>query len=198
MLLGLQPHPARQPRPFKLHENLTVPLRDRSFGKLLGFLAFWFVTSGMASPFYGVHMLANLKMPYSLAVVYGIVAGVVGLGFQLIWGRLIERIHPKPVLAINFFGISFLPLMWLFARPDFLLPIWIDSVLTGIFWTGVNASLFNIMLGSLPLLAQIKETEVPGVRFTLAVMGDYTLRRLTPAKGLRLRSLWLWGKLNKR
>lgn len=149
VLLVFQPYPRRQRQTFRMDESFLVPLRDRKFRKLLVFLAFWFTTSGVASPFYGVHMLENLKMPYSQAAIYGVAAGILSLLFQLVWGRVIDRIHPKPVLQINFFGISFLPLLWLFATPHFYLPIWVDSVITGIFWTGVNASLFTLMLGSI-------------------------------------------------
>jgi len=259
ILLGVQSHPPRVPQPFQLHETITVPLKDKRFRRLLTFLAFWFLTSGIASPFYGVHMLGNLGMPYSLAVLYGVFAGVLALLFQLVWGKVIDRMHPKPVLAINFIGIAFLPLMWLFATPKFLLPIWIDAAFTGVFWTGVNAALFNIMLGSisenrlkesylalfttvtglgsfisallggaiaealagfklelfgmsfinyhvlfltaslfrflaLPLLIRLEGPKAPNVKLILAAMGGYTLRRLTPAKGLRLRSFFLWTK----
>ncbi|MBN2380562.1 MFS transporter [candidate division WOR-3 bacterium] len=256
ILLAVQPHPTRVPQPYKLHENITVPLKDRSYRRLLIFLAFWFVTSGIASPFYGVHMLGYLGMPYSQAVLYGLIAGVISLGFQLIWGRVIDRMHAKPVLTISYFGVASLPFLWLFARPGFLLPIWIDAVMTGVFWTGVNAALFNIVIGSasderfkesylalftavtglggfvsaslggvaaqvlenfqitfmgqtfinyhalflsaavfrfasLPLLARARFHEARSVRFTLAAMGSYTLSRLTPAKGIKLRSFLL-------
>lgn len=248
ILLVNQPYPSRAHQPVRLRETIMVPLGDKSFRRLLVFLAFWFLTSGIASPFYGVHMLQNLKMYYSQAAIYGVAAGLVGLLFQLIWGRIIDRIHPKPVLEICFFGVAFLPLLWLFASPRFYLPIWIDAVLTGIFWTGVNAALFTMMLGSLteprlkesyialystvigicgfvsslvggiiaqtlagfklelfgftfinyhvlflaaslfrfaalPLLARVEAPGVPGIKVTLAAMGNYAARRLYMGKG---------------
>jgi len=43
-----------------------------------------------------------------------------------------------------------LPLFWLFATPQFLLPIWLDAFLTGIFWPGFVLGAFNIVLISSP------------------------------------------------
>jgi len=38
------------------------------------------------------------------------------------------------------------PLFWLFAKVGFSLPIWFDAFFSGIFWSGVNLSLFSILL----------------------------------------------------
>jgi len=148
VLLRLQPEPSLIRGTEPLRSRLSAPLHNRQFRQLLAFTAFWYGTSGVASPFFGVYMLGGLRMSYAAAAVYGIIAGATALVFQLFWGRAIDRFRAKPVLELSFVGVAALPLFWLFATPTFLTPIWADSLLTGVFWTGVNAALFAMVLGS--------------------------------------------------
>lgn len=145
-ILSRQPDPQKTIQAPSLRTLFFTPLHDRSFRQLLIFIGVWYLFGGMASPFFVVHMLTNLSMSYSTIALYSIVAGVSSLIFQILWGKAIDTFRAKPVLVINYFLSACLPLFWLFARPDFLLPIWIDAFLTGIFWTGINLSLFNIVL----------------------------------------------------
>ncbi len=259
ILLIDQPYPAKPLRQQKIVDMFTIPFKDKKFKKLILFLAFWHLTSGIASPFFGVHMLDKLRMTYSQAAIYAVIAGISGLVFQLIWGKIIDKFHAKPVLQISYAGVAFMPLLWLIASPSALWPIWIDSFFSGIFWTGISAALFNILLGSvdksslkesyiavftviigicgflsgivggsiaemmsnfhltiwgrniinyhvlfaassvfrflsLILLARLEDSDTPNLRLTLAAIGSYTLRRLSPGKGLRLRSINLGSK----
>ncbi|MEW6686107.1 MAG: MFS transporter [Candidatus Edwardsbacteria bacterium] len=146
IILSFQPEPPMKKEKIEIKELLSVPLKDKDFRALLCFVSFWYLLAGMASPFYLVFMIENLKMPYSKIAVYSIIAGIMGLVFQILWGKAIDKLKSKPVLTINFFCAAFLPLIWLFPRPHFLLPIWIDAIFTGIFWSGINLSLFNILL----------------------------------------------------
>jgi MFS family permease len=85
-------------------------------------------------------------MSFSTIAIFSIISGIVSLIFQLFWGRMIDRTKSKPILTINFLGIMVVPLFWLFAREGFSLPIWGDAFFSGIFWSGVNLSLFSILL----------------------------------------------------
>jgi hypothetical protein len=51
---------------------------------------------------------------------------------------------------INVIGVTTLPLYWFFARPDFLLPIWINAVMSGIFWPGIALTTFNLAMITAP------------------------------------------------
>jgi len=144
-VLSLQPEPTMRKETTNLKKIFLSPLKDANFLNLLKFISFWYLLAGIASPFYLVHMLTNLSMSYSKIAIYSILAGISSLIFQMFWGRAIDRLKSKPVLAVNFFFAAFLPTIWLFATKDYLLPIWIDAFLTGIFWSGINLSLFNIL-----------------------------------------------------
>jgi len=156
-VLSMQPEPSIKKEHPNMKKIFLTPLRDKNFRNLLRFISFWYLLAGIASPFYLVHMLTNLHMAYSKIALYSIIAGIASLIFQIFWGRAIDRIKSKPVLSINFFAAAFLPLFWLFATKDYLLPIWIDAFLTGIFWSGINLSLFNILF-SLTEEKEMKES----------------------------------------
>jgi MFS family permease len=128
-----------------LKKIVTAPFKDTNFRKFLRFIAFWNLTSGIAGPFYIVFMLQNLKMSYSTVAIYSIIANSVILLSQPLWGKAIDRFKSKPVLFINFIFIGFLPLLWIFPTSFFLFPVWLDAFITGVFWPGVNLSVFNIV-----------------------------------------------------
>jgi len=75
---------------------------------------------------------------------------VLSLTTQPLWGRVIDRVGNRPVLAFGIVGVFFLPLLWLFATPTRLFPIWLDAALTGVFWPGFTLASFNFILASAP------------------------------------------------
>ena len=145
VILNKQPEPRTPVSVPQLLTFMKTPLQDINFRRLLAFIAFWYLLAGVASPFYIVHMITNLKMSYTQIAYYTIIAGVVGMLSHLLWGKVIDRFKSKPVLTLNFFGAAFLPLLWLIASPDNFIPLWIDALLTGVFWSGINLGLFNIV-----------------------------------------------------
>ncbi len=155
--LSFQPEPRFEKKVIHFKDVFLKPMKDSNFLALLKFVSFWYLFAGIAAPFYVVHMIKNLKMAYSTIAIYGIIAGIASLVFQIFWGKMIDRVRSKPILTINFVGIVFLPIIWLFARPDFILPIWIDAFFSGLFWCGINLSLFNILL-SLTEEKELKES----------------------------------------
>lgn len=155
--LSFQPEPGFDKKAIRFRDVFLKPLKDKNFVALIKFVSFWYLFAGISAPFWVVHMINNLRMSYSSIAIYSIIAGVASLIFQLFWGRMIDRVKSKPILAINFVGITFLPIIWLFARQDFILPVWIDALFSGLFWSGVNLSLFSILL-SLTEEKEIKES----------------------------------------
>jgi predicted MFS family arabinose efflux permease len=125
-------------------------LRNRRFRKLLRFLVLWSMATGVAGPFFAAHMIKNLHMSFTRIAIYSILAGIMNLVTQPLWGRVIDRVGNRPVLAFNLAGVVVLPLLWLLARPDRIWPIWTDATLTGIFWPGFTLASFNLILATAP------------------------------------------------
>ena len=137
-----------KPRP--LIHTLRLPFTHPPFRRLLILCGLWALVTGVAVPFYQPQMIKNLHMPFALIAVYAVICGVVNLLTQSFWGHLIDRIGNKRILLISVIGCTLLPLFWLFARPDYLLPIWVDAVLTGLFGPGITLTIFNLVMHTAP------------------------------------------------
>jgi len=147
LLLLRQPEPELAPRPqLTLRRTFVGPLKEPQFSRLMLFLAVWFVTGTLASPFYIVHLMRNLNFSFAAIGVYSMIGGTIGMLFQLLWGRAIDRFGSRPVTVLNFSLVGVMPLFWLFATPSFRLPIWGDAVLNGVVWSGASLGLWNLLL----------------------------------------------------
>ncbi len=142
--------PLRSEPPIAFGRMLRLPFADPDFRRLLVFFILWSSVCGVAGPFFAPHMYRHLGMSVAQVALYSIFSGVCGLASQPLWGRIADRFGHRPVLAVNIVAVSTLPLFWLFATPGFLWPIWIDAMLTGIFWPGLNLATFNLVLGTAP------------------------------------------------
>ncbi|MGQ9707379.1 MAG: MFS transporter [bacterium] len=146
-LLTRQPEPELAPRPEpRLKELLIGPLQEPQFRRLCVFLAVWFLSGTLAAPFYLVHLIKNLHFSFAAVAIYSMIGGVIGVLFQLFWGRLIDRFGSRPVTVFNFALVGLMPFLWLFATPGFRLPIYIDGILNGVIWTGASLGLWNLLL----------------------------------------------------
>jgi MFS family permease len=147
LLLFRQPEPELKRRPaLSLRRTLLGPLKEPEFSKLILFLAVWFLTGTLASPFYLVHLIKNLNFSFAAIGVYSMIGGVIGMLFQVLWGKAIDRFGSRPVTVLNFALVGVMPLLWLFARPSFRLPVWGDALLNGVVWTGGSLGLWNLLL----------------------------------------------------
>ncbi|MEI7898681.1 MAG: MFS transporter [bacterium] len=142
--------PLHGERPLPLLQTLRLPLRHGPFRHLLILSGLWALVTGVAAPFFQPQMIKNLHMSFAVIGLYAAIAGIVNLAAQPLWGILIDRIGNRPVLLMNIIGVTGLPLLWLLARPDCLMPIWIDAALTGIFWPGILLTFFNLVMITAP------------------------------------------------
>jgi len=142
--------PAHHEKPLSLADILKIPFVCNKFRYLLIFFIYWSFATAISSPFFQPFMMDNLQMSQGFIARYGAIAGLVSLIAQPFWGRIIDRVGSKPVLIMNMLGVCGLPLFWLFPRSDFLMPIWIDAVLTGIFWPGLNLSALTLVIAVAP------------------------------------------------
>ncbi len=147
LLLTRQPEPVSPPRAQTgLKETLLGPLQEPQFRRLTIFLAVWFLTGTLASPFYLVHLIKNLRFSFAAIAIYSMIGGVIGVFFQLFWGKAVDKFGSRPVTVLNFALVGLMPFLWLFATPEFRLPIWIDGILNGVVWTGASLGLWNLLL----------------------------------------------------
>lgn len=142
--------PGMVERPLPLGLMLRLPFQHAQFRKLLRFYVLWTLVTAVSTPFWRPQMINHLHMSLEVISIYSILSGTMNLLTQTFWGRIIDRVGSRPVIVFNLVGVAFLPLFWLFARPDFYWMIWADAVLTGFFWPGFNLATFNLNLQSAP------------------------------------------------
>jgi MFS family permease len=145
--------PDKKPGPNKEHYRLAQilePLKDKRFRHLLKVFFVWNIAIGIAAIFFAAHMLTNLKMSFTQIAMYSSSVALIAVMTNRLWGALIDRVGSKPVLVFCAFGISAVPLIWLFARADFLWILIFESIYTGALWAGFNLAAFNIPIANSP------------------------------------------------
>jgi len=134
----------------QLRALLRYVKRSPRFKSVLGFVAFWTLSTGIAAPFYFVHLYENLHWNYSNVTLYAAISGGLQLLLQPLWGWLLDRTGHKPVLQISISGITVMPLIWVLMAEPWSYWLWFEAVLSGFLWAGINITMFNIALYALP------------------------------------------------
>jgi MFS family permease len=139
-------------------EDTTAPqwsdfarsFRDTKTRPLLGYLLGWNAAVGISAGFFSYHMLANLEMGFLLVAAHGILVAAVRVALAPAWGRLVDAFGARPVLIVCSFGISVVPVIWLFVTPERLWPIAVEAVVAGALWAGHGIAAFDVSIGLSP------------------------------------------------
>jgi MFS family permease len=126
------------------------PFGDRSVRGLVTYLAAWNLAVGVAGSFFSLHMLQNLRMGFTLIALHGAALATARIVAAPLWGRAIDRLGARPVLATCSFGIAAIPLIWLFATPERLWPLAFDAIGAGVLWGGHGLATFSLPLSVTP------------------------------------------------
>ena len=151
LLWKLKDVPVQTRRDFYSIKYFFEPLRDKSYVKILLVFISWNFAVGVSAPFFTPQMLKNLKMSFTLVALYSAGGAIMAVFFNRLWGKAIDRFGCKPVSIITAFGISIIPFIWFFPRPDALSILIFESLYSGIFWAGFNLSAFNFPIALSPL-----------------------------------------------
>jgi MFS family permease len=179
------PSPLSEVPPRSLRPALR-PFGDRSVRGLVAYLAAWNYAVGVAGSFFSLHMLQNLRMGFTLIALHGTTLAVARMVAAPLWGRAIDRLGARPVLATCSFGIAAIPAIWLFATPARLWPLAFDAILAGVLWGGHSLATFSLPLSVTPkrgrphYLAAFSLTS--GLSFSVATALAGTLAGAWPAR----------------
>jgi hypothetical protein len=125
-------------------------LRDAATRPLLAYLLGWNAAVGISAGFFSYHMLANLKMGFVLVAAHGILVAAVRIASAPVWGRLVDAFGARPVLIVCSWGISVVPMIWLFIAADRLWPIALEAVVAGALWGGHGIATIDLSIGLAP------------------------------------------------
>lgn len=121
---------------------------DENFKKFIIFSFFWNFTIAISGPFFPYHQIINLKLDYSYMSILAFIATGISMFFYIIWGKISDKIGHQSVAEFSVFLASLVSFIWVFMNPltqGYLLVI--DAFITGLAWSGINLTLFTIMLG---------------------------------------------------
>jgi MFS family permease len=107
------------------------PFRTPNFRALLGFNTFLVFGQMFAGQFFTVYMLEQIRMPYLMVQVAGLIAALFSSLAMPFWGYLADKFGNKPLLVLSMWGVVFPAVPVVFDRPrplpvecrgDFLYP----------------------------------------------------------------------------
>ncbi|MBX0331350.1 MFS transporter, partial [Oscillochloris sp. ZM17-4] len=150
-LIARQAEPPIKPKGrVNLADMLSGPLRDRSFRSFVAANVGWALATGVASPFFNAYGLSTLKLGFSALALQAIVTSAVSLVFGPLMGRLQDKYGYKRVLVLCIVGTLPLPWGWVIATPTNIIPLWITSILSGVFWPGITQGMVNVLMDRAP------------------------------------------------
>ena len=123
---------------------------NEQFRSILTFIGIWTFVTGIASPFYYVYLFETLRWSYADATIYAAIATGLPFLMQPFWGKILDRVGHKPLLHICVSSVTVVPLVWILITPPVSRYLWIEALVSGTLWAGINITVFNIVLYALP------------------------------------------------
>lgn len=132
-------------------QMLRAPFEDPVFRRFVAYvMAFLFSLHFMMAPLwmFAMEELGMGKLAANLSLM-GAQLAAMALASPF-WGRLADRFGNRPVLKVCTAGVTLLTIPWLFMRPETANWVWLISLLTGVFWSGIELGNFSLMLSLAP------------------------------------------------
>jgi MFS family permease len=129
---------------------IASPLRDPSYRRIVIFHLYWLFAIGLGAPFFNAHLLKHMNWNFRGTALLGVLFSVVSIMTQRFWGKFVDRFGHRPVLLITILGIVQLPLFYAFCPWHLRWPIYLNSLLGGVFWAGFSLAIFNLSMHALP------------------------------------------------
>jgi HEAT repeat protein/Na+/melibiose symporter-like transporter len=130
------------------------PFRSANFRYLLMFNTIFVFGHMFAGQFFTVYMLEQIRMPYLMVQVAGLIMALFSSLSMPFWGYLADKFGNRPLLLLSGLGVVFLPFLWFLTHPahygwsvGVILGI---QVLAGVLWAGVGLTQFNLNVAVAP------------------------------------------------
>jgi MFS family permease len=169
-------------------------VRESNFAKFVIFAASLTFCVNLASPFFSVFMIRDLKFNY---LTYTIVVTVVTVA-QIItfdrWGRHADKVGNVKVLRLTSFIIASLPLWWIFNQSPLYLVF--AQILSGFAWSGFNLCATNFIYDAVSPPKRVRciayFNVFSGIGVCLgALCGAFLVNTLPALLGYKILSLFL-------
>ncbi len=135
----------------RLHDgfwHFSKKMHRSPYGRFVIYVALLNFAVMIASPFFTVYMLEELKLSYTWFTIISLSQAVSMMVFMLVWGKFADRYGNKQLLIIGSILIPLLPLLWIFNQnPYYLL---IPMFLGGIGWAAFTLASSNFIYDAVP------------------------------------------------
>jgi hypothetical protein len=149
-LLARQHAPARVEEPPPDVAAALGPLRDPEVRSLLAYQVAWNGSVGLAGGYFTFHLLENVRAGFLVVALHAAGVAISKTLSAPLWGRAVDRIGARAVLAACSVAAAPLPLLWLAASPSALWPVAVDAALGGFAWGGHALASFAAPLAAAP------------------------------------------------
>ncbi len=150
VLLARQHEPPALPSPPPSLASAVRPFADPAVRDLLVFQVAWNAAVGCGGSLFYLHLLQNLRAGYTRVALYAAGAAAARMLSAPLWGRAIDRLGARPVLAACSFVAGAMPFTWLLASERTVWPIAIDAMAGGAAWGGHALASFALPLAVAP------------------------------------------------
>jgi HEAT repeat protein/MFS family permease len=144
-------NPVRQSLPEGLRA-LRMPFSDRTFRKLLVFLAVFILGQTFAGPLFAAYALESLQLPFTVLQLTAVMHAMGNVVSSRFWGFLSDKYGNKPMLTLAGIGVTLTPLMWLATFPgrdvQNTIVLLSGHIFVGVVWAGVAVCQFNLLLAN--------------------------------------------------
>jgi len=169
-------------------------LRESNFVKFVIFVASLNFCVNLASPFFSVFMLRDLKFNYIIYTLLVVSVSISSIFFIDRWGRQADKVGNVKILKLTSFFIASLPLWWIINQNPIYLVF--AQILSGFAWSGFNLCAINFIYDA---VSPSKRTRciayfnvVSGSASCLgALLGGYLLNILPSLFGFKILTLFL-------
>lgn len=114
-----------------------------NFGRFVIFVALFQFAVNIASPFFTVYMLKELRFSYTVFTLITTVQALATLVAMPLWGRFSDKHGNICSLRITSMLIPLIPFLWLFSHNIYYLMA--VQIFAGFFWAGFNLSASNFI-----------------------------------------------------
>ncbi|MFH1798056.1 MAG: MFS transporter [Candidatus Omnitrophota bacterium] len=169
-------------------------LKKSNFAKFVVFSSLMSFSVNIASPFFAVLMLRDLKFNYLLYTIVTLAATLTIYVAIARWGRHADKTGNLKVIRITSPLIGFIPLLWLINQsPVYLI---CAQIFSGFLWAGFNICTTNFIYDA---VSPAKRTRCIAYFNTLngmalccgAVLGGFLLPFLPPVRGYKILTLFI-------
>jgi MFS family permease len=197
LLFLMKMHEPKMPRSPDDYFSLYMFLRrikESNFAKFVIFVALLNFSVNMASPFFAVFMIRDLKFDYLLYSLLTLTAPLAVYMMMTRWGMHADHVGNLKVMKITAPIIAILPLLWIINRnPAYL---FLTQIVSGFAWAGFNLCASNFIYDAVTPAKRTRCIAYFNVLNGLALcagalLGGFLVDHLPPLLGYNILMLFL-------